>query len=205
MTKHPHSADTRILARIRRRGRGWVFTPADFADLGTRNAVASALKRHKAAGTIRALARGLYDYPIQDAVLGTVAPATAAVVDAVVRRHGIRILPHGAQAANALGLSLQVPMRTVLLTDGPSRLVTLGKRTIRFKHAAPRLFATAGRRSGLVFQALRYLGPDGIDDQVMQQLARRLSDADRDQLRQDLPLAPAWMAQFLRPFVTLAA
>jgi len=191
---------------MRRRGRGWVFTPADFADLGTRDAVASALKRYKAAGTIRSLARGLYDYPIHDAVIGVVAPSTSAVVAAVTRRHGIRILPHGAQAANALGLSLQVPMRTVLLTDGPSRLISvMGRRIIRFKHAAPRLFATAGRRSGLVFQALRYLGPDSIDDQVMQQLVRRLSAADWDHVRQDLHLAPAWMAKLLRPIVGEAA
>ena len=83
MAKHPTSADSKILDRIRVHRRGWVFTPAHLADLGTRNAIASALKRFKASGTIRQLARGLYDYPVQDPVLGLVAPSA----DEIGRAH----------------------------------------------------------------------------------------------------------------------
>ncbi len=205
MTKHASSTDSRILARLRRRGRGWVFTPTDFADLGSRDAIASALKRHKADGTIRALARGLYDFPNQDAALGTVAPSTGAIVRAVARRDHARILPYGAHAANQLGLSEQVPMRTIVVTDAPSRVVKVGGTTIRFKHAGPSTMATAGRRSGIYFQALRYLGKDAMDDRMLRTLAWRLTDADRKILRQDLHLAPAWIARLLRPLLAPAA
>src|ERR1051325_2980490 len=107
MGKHSHSVDSSMLSRISSKGRGWVFTPYHFKDLGSRNAVASALKRHKKAGTIRQLARGIYDYPVQHPVLGTVAPSADAVAQALIARDAIRLQPAGAYAANLLGLSDQ--------------------------------------------------------------------------------------------------
>lgn len=62
MAKHATSVDSQVLARIRQQGPGTVFTPADFVDLGPRNAVDLALSRNARAGTIRKLARGVYDH-----------------------------------------------------------------------------------------------------------------------------------------------
>ena len=141
---HATSTDSKILDRIHGHGPGWVFTPAQLADLGTRNAAASALKRFKATGTIRQLARGLYDYPVQDSVLGTVAPSADAIARALVVRDAVRLQPSGAYAANVLGLSEQVPSRIVFLTGGPARKVKIGKREILLQHTTPRNMATAG-------------------------------------------------------------
>ncbi|MEO8206641.1 MAG: DUF6088 family protein [Chthoniobacterales bacterium] len=200
MSKHATSADSKILDRIRSQGRGWVFTPAHLIDLGTRNAVASALKRLKAAGTIRQLTRGLYDYPVHDPVLGTIAPSADAIARALVARDAIRLQPSGAYAANVLGLSEQVPSRIVFLTDGPARKVKIGKREILLQHTTPRNMATAGRKSGTLIQALRYLGKDQVDTKVVASLRRSITDADRPILREDLRHAPAWIADLLRPF-----
>lgn len=199
MPKQATSTDSQVLNRIRGRGRGWVFTPAHLADLGSRNAVASALKRFKAAGTIRQLARGLYDYPVQDPVLGTVAPSTDAIARALVVRDAIRLQPAGAYAAHQLGLSEQVPSRVVFLTDGPARRVKIGKREILLHHTTPRNMATAGRKSGTLIQALRHLGQGQVDDRVLATLRRQIADADRPTLRKDLRHAPAWIADLLRP------
>lgn len=176
-----------------------MFTPAHLADLGSRNAVASALKRFKAAGTIRQLARGLYDYPIQDPVLGTVAPSADDIARALVVRDAIRLQPSGAYAANVLGLSGQVPSRIVFLTDGPARKVTIGRREIILQHTTPRNMATAGRKSGTIIQALRYLGKGQVDARVLASLRRHITDADRSGIRKDLRHAPAWIADILRP------
>lgn len=200
MSKHATSTDSKVLDRIRSHGRGWVFTPAHLIDLGTRNAVASALKRFKAAGTIRQLARGLYDYPVQDSLLGTVAPSADAIARALAVRDAIRLQPSGAYAANVLGLSEQVPSRIVFLTDGPDRKVKIGKREILLQHTTPRNMATAGRKSGTLIQALRYLGQDQADKKVLATLRRQITDEDRQQLREDLRHAPAWIADLLRPF-----
>jgi hypothetical protein len=199
MPKHATSTDSKVLDRIRAHGRGWVFTPAHLADLGTRNAVASALKRFKADAQIRLLARGLYDYPVRDPVLGFVAPSADAIARALVVRDAIRLQPSGAYAANVLGLSEQVPSRIVFLTDGPARKVKIGKREILLQHTTPRHMATAGRKSGMLIQALRHLGQDQVDDQVLAILRRQIADADRSILRKDLRHAPAWIADLLRP------
>lgn len=93
MGKHAQSIDSATLRRIYGKGAGWVFTPNHFKDLGSRNAIASALKRHKKAGTIRQLARGLYDYPVKHPVLGTVAPSADAIARALVVRDAFAFSP----------------------------------------------------------------------------------------------------------------
>lgn len=198
MVKSPKTIDYKIRSRIYGHGRGWVFTPKHFQGLGSVAAIDSTLRRLKAAGTIRQLARGLYDYPVQDPVLGTVAPSADAIARALVARDAIRIQPSGAYAANVLGLSEQVPSRVVFLTDGPARNVKIGKREIILQHTTPRNMATAGRISGTIIQALRHLGQDQVDDQVIAVLRRRITDADHVALRKDLVHAPAWIADILR-------
>src|SRR5260370_39027649 len=107
MGKHAQSVDTQVLARIQMHGPGWVFTPADFSDLGSRTAVATALKRYKAAGIIRLLDRGLYDVPRKHATLGVLWPSLEAITEAVKSRAAVRLQPTGAYAANLVGLSDQ--------------------------------------------------------------------------------------------------
>ena len=83
MGKHTHSVDNKTINRIYGHGRGWVFTPAHFSDLGSRDAVASAMKRYRLSGRIRQLARGLYDYPRTDPDLGMLTPSPDAVARAL--------------------------------------------------------------------------------------------------------------------------
>ncbi len=202
MGKHHESVDSQIGGRIRGNGRGWVFTPADFLDLGSRNAVASTLKRMKAAGTIRQLVQGIYDYPRQDERLGVLGPTTDAIAKALKGRDDIRLQPSGAHAANILGLSTQVPVRTVYLTDGRERKVQVGKRQILLKHTTPRQMATAGRISGTVIQALRWLGPRNVDENVVVMLRRQLSKRDKRQLLEDIRFSPTWATEIIRRVAT---
>jgi len=199
MKKHSQTTDKKVLVLIQGHGRGWVFTPAHFQGLGTRNAIASALKRFKASGLVRQLTRGLYDYPVQDPVLGCVAPSAERIARALAVRDSIRLQPSGDYAANILGLSEQVPSRIVFLTDGPARKVKIGKREIHLQHTTPRNMATAGRKSGTIIQALRHIGKDQVDARIIAILRRRIDDKDRASLRKDLIHAPAWIADLLRP------
>lgn len=193
------TTDFKVRSRIYGNGRGWVFTPNSFRGVGSRDAIDSAISRLWKEGTIRKLARGLYDYPVQDPVLGTVAPSADQIARALVVRDVIRLQPSGAYAANILGLSEQVPSRVVFLTDGPARKVTLGKREIILQHTTPRNMATAGRKSGTIIQALRYLGKDQVDDRVMAILRRQISDDEMPKIHKDLRHAPEWIADLLRP------
>lgn len=156
-------------------------------------------------GVIRLLARGLYDYPVKHSVLGTVAPSADAVARALVGRDAIRLQPSGAYASNVLGLSEQVPSRIVFLTDGPSRRVKLGKQEIILKRTVPRNLAAAGRKSGTLIQALRYLGQNQVDETVRITLRRQIADEERPAIRKDLAHARAWIADFLRPLTEPAS
>ncbi|MCG6881540.1 MAG: DUF6088 family protein [Deltaproteobacteria bacterium] len=198
MGKHTQSIDNKIRNRIYGHGKGWVFTPVHFSDLGSREAVASALKRYRQSGLIRQLARGLYDYPAMDPELGTLAPAPDALARALAGRDAVRLQPSGAYAANLLGLSTQMPMKIVYLTDGRSRTVEIGKKQIILKQTTPRNMATAGKISGLLIQALRHLGRPHVDDEIIARLDRRLNDDDREQLLKDVRFAPAWIAEIMR-------
>jgi hypothetical protein len=198
MGKHSDSADTQVLLRIQAQEPGWVFTPQDFADLGSRDAVATALKRHKAAGTIRPLGRGLYDMPRHHELFGRLWPDIEAISKALERKDGIRLQPTGVYAANLLGLSEQVPAKVVFLTDGATRTVKVGPTQISLKRTTPRHMAGAGKLSGLVIQALRSFGQVHVTPQHVKRLRERIPAAERVKLLDDLTLAPAWMHPILR-------
>jgi hypothetical protein len=190
--------DSKLKSRIYGHGRGSVFTPNDFLDLGGRDAVDKALSRLATRGEVRRLARGLYEYPREHPELGTLSPDIEKVAKALSGKDRIRLQPAGAYAANLLGLSEQVPAKAVFLTDGPSRTVKIGRQEIQLRHTTPRNMASAGRLSGLLMQAFRHLGQEHITLQRMAHLKRTLPAKERRQLLKDLPLAPTWMHPFFR-------
>jgi len=182
-----------MLARIRAKGRGAVHVPADFLDLGNRGAVDQALSRLARAGTIRRLARGVYDLPKQHARVGSLSPSLARVASAIARSTGSRIQVSGAQAANQLGLSTQVPAQVVYLTNGPTRTIQVGNRSIAFRHAAPRTLAGAGTAAGVVMQALRHVGQASVTPGIVSRIRDVLSDDDVAAVGRHASMAPAWM------------
>lgn len=188
----------RMHDRIRARGEGAVFGAKDFLNLGSRAAVDQALSRLARDGFIRRLSRGIYDYPRRNERLGiTISPAPEDVVHAVARRNASRVQVSGANAANALGLSTQVPAQIVYLTDGASRRIQVGGQVVELRHTTPRNLATAGKISGTVIQALRYLGREQVNERTVQHLQRVLSERDKQILRRDRVHAPGWMQPVL--------
>ncbi len=121
-----------------------------------------------------------------------------ALARALEGRDAVRLQPSGAYAANLLGLSTQIPMKILYLTDGRSRTVQIGKKQIILKRTTPRNMATAGRISGLVIQALRHLGLKHVDEDVIARLDRRLDADAGKQLLKDIRFAPAWIADIMR-------
>lgn len=196
--KTTQSIDRKLLNRVRGKGRGAVFVPGDFFDLGSREAVDLALHRLAKKGVIRRLARGVYDLPKQHRTLGPLTPSAETIAQALAGRDRTRLQPAGAYAANALGLSEQVPAKVVFLTDGPTRTVKIGSMTIQLRQTTPRNMATAGRLSGLVIQAFRELGEKNVTPERISILKRNVPAAKRRELLKDIKLAPAWMHPFFR-------
>ncbi len=167
-----------ILKKIRRKGRGYVFTPKDFLNLGSRAAVDQAVARLARSGKIRRLRRGLYDYPRVSPRLGVLSASPDGVAHAMARRTNGKLLPSGAQAANAFGLSTQVPARPVFITDGPTKRVQVGSQTVLLRHASPRFFLK-DRDAALAVQAIRYLGSASLDQTAIGKLSKALSPRSR--------------------------
>lgn len=184
------------MKRARGRGRGGVFTPSDFLDVAGRSAVDQALSRLVKIGKLRRLARGLYDFPKVHPQLGPLSPAPDDVAHALARETGSQVQISGARAANALGLSTQVPAKSTYLTNGPSRRVVLGKRVVDLRHASPKHLIAPGSAVGTVVQALRHVGAVRAAD-VAQIAARRLSANDKKKLASTAVQAPAWMRSTL--------
>jgi hypothetical protein len=190
------SVQNKVLRRFRSKvSQGTrILVSVDFCDLGSRAAVDQALSRLARAGKIRRLKRGVYDYPKRHPHLGRLSPNLDEVARAIARKNGHRIQVAGARAANALGLSTQVPARTVYLTDGQSRTVMIGNRTLQFRHSSK--LAAPGTAAGNVAQALHHVGRSGITDTMAREIRSRISDSDIAQLGKCATI-PGWMRSTL--------
>jgi len=191
--KKPNSIDHQILNAIITLGHGAVFVPTDFLGFGSRQAVDIVLHRLVRKGTIRRLARGIYDFPKEHPKLGKLQPSPEKIAEALVGRDCTRIQPTGAYAANILGLSEQVPAKVVFLTDGPSRTVKIGATTIQLRRTTPKNMAMAGRLSGLLVQAFRELGKENVTLERLKHLKRTIPLNARKELLKDIRFAPEWM------------
>ena len=189
-----YTVSDKILSRLYG-SRGSVWSAKDFLDLGTRASVDQALRRLTLAGKIRRVARGLYDFPRAGAIVSQRAPDPRAVAKAAARARGAHIVPTGAAAANALGLTTQVPARADYLTDGPSKQIDLNGRRVRLKRVSPKRLANAGT-AGAVIEAFRYLGQDAVSrlsNADLARVSRALRDGDTRGLQRAVRNAPDWM------------
>lgn len=184
----------KVLGRARAMGRGTALTPRAFADLGNRPAVDQALSRLTKAGKIRRISRGVYDVPENHPTLGPLSPDPDTVARAIAVQSGYRLQPTPARAANALGLSAQVPAQIVYLIDGSSRKIKVGSQIIQFKHAGPRALLGAGTPEGVALQAIRAFGPGHLTNGVIRQFRRNLSSDTKTGLKKLSHHAPQWMA-----------
>jgi hypothetical protein len=187
-----------VVARIKRHGKGWAFTPRDFVDLGNPRSVGMVLSRLVKVSTIRRVAQGIYEVPKPHPLIGTVGADVDEVVQAVARKRHLVLLPTGAYAANRLGLSEQVPAKVVYITNGGRSSFKMGKLTVTFRPGSSRSLALAGRASGLVVQALRAIGQRQLTARQVDHLRRVLPDAAKAQLLADVNEVPAWMRPIFR-------
>ena len=207
MSGHTSDLKTQIAGRIQSAPDD-VWTPVDFLDLGSREAVDKALQRLALAAQIRRLDRGLYDQPRRNQLTGQMSvPDYRRVIQAVARRDQTRMLVDGMTAANDLGLSDAVPGRIVVHTDARLRSIKLGKQVIAFRLTAPSKLYWADRPAMRIVQALHWLR-DALTDpgdyrRIMRRLRAILADKDQGQaiaidLAKGLPALPAWMQDVVR-------
>lgn len=193
------SVQDRIHNRVKGKGRGAVFIPKSFLDLGSRAAIDQALSRLTRAGIIRRLDRGIYDFPRNHPRLGRLTPPADAVARAVAGGGTIQV--SRSRAANALGLSTQVPTQDVFFTDGVHRNIQIGAKKIRLRKGSHRDLIGAGTPAGVVYQALRHLGKHSVDDSVVALLRDRLSGDVKSTLQRNVCQNRHIVSDWLQPVV----
>lgn len=192
------STDDKIEQKIKSLKQGAIVFTEDFQNYGSSGAVKVALHRIVKKGLLHNLARGIYAKPTFSTLLNKeVLPGAEEVALAIAKRDKARLLPTGAYAQNALGLSTQVPLRIVYLTDGSPRTIKIGKRTIQFKKTTPKNLTLKGKISKLVVQALKDIGNDKATPQELEKIQSLLLKEDKQDLKHDIGLAPQWIAEIM--------
>ncbi len=192
------NTDMQILKKIRKARRGSLFFIEDFLRFGNYKTVSKALERLVEKKEISRVARGIYARLKNDPILGPVKPGTEAIAKAIAKRDKARIIPTGVLALNVLGLSTQMPMNVVYLTDGAAREINIGRRKIIFKKTSPKNLATIGEISSLAIQALKEIGKDNITESEKQIILEHLKKEDSYRLEHDIRLAPEWIRIIMR-------
>lgn len=172
---------------------GTPLVAKELLHLGNRAAIDQVLSRLVQRGTVLRAGRGIYVLPVESR-FGSRAPSAAKMIEGLANQRGEIIVPHGAAAANALGLTTQVPMRAVYLTSGPSRRLKLGAQTIEFRHAPIWQLIFPGRAAGEVIRALAWLGPDKAGKAV-RKLCTKLPPSALKEVASARPRLPTWMAK----------
>ena len=178
-------------------GRGWVFTPRHFSDLGSDTGVRTALSRLQKEKVIRRVAQGIYDYPRTHKTLGVLSPSVDAIAKAFAEKNGAQIQASGAYAANLIGLSDQVPGRVIFLTDGPTGKLKVGKLEISFKKTTVRNMFAAGSREAVVIQAFKFMKEKNINQIMLETTKKFLKESTRNKFEKNLKLAPHWIRVIL--------
>ena len=172
---------------------GTLMCPNTLLHLGSRAAVDQALSRLSRGGRLNRVCQGIYVRPVETR-FGTRPPDVEKVIASLAALWGETIVPCGGAAANALGLTTQVPVRSVYLTSGPNRKLKLGGLRIDLRHAPRWQLVAPHRSAGEAVRALAWLGPQEVEESLGV-IGQKLSAEDLDELAASRALMPAWVAE----------
>ncbi|MEA1875860.1 MAG: DUF6088 family protein [Bacteroidota bacterium] len=195
----PESIENKILRKIKKARGGALFFPGDFVAFGSSTAILKALWRLVDKEEIVRISRGIYCRTRISKLLNEpIMPTVDDIAQAIAKRDRARILPTGSYALNAIGLSTQVPMNVVYLTNGSARRINIGKRSILFKKTSPKNLEAIGEISRLVIQALKEIGQGNVKDEERTKIIELLKREKSDRLEYDIRIAPEWIRKIMR-------
>ena len=193
------SIHSQIESEIKRKRRGKIFFASDFKKIGSNEAVRLTLFRLCEQGLIIRLSTGIYLYPKISKQIGIVYPSIEEIAKSIAKREKARLIPTGLYALNKLGLSTQVPMRVVFLTDGAPRVVKVGKKaTVKFKKTVAKHLSFKGKITTLIVFALKEIGKDKVTESQFERIKEALALEKKDNIIHDAALAPEWISKIIQ-------
>lgn len=185
--------------RIEASPKGGAFVVSDFTDIMDYETAKKNVARLEKTGMLRRVIRGVYDCPMYSEILQEyAAPDINEIAEALARNYNWTIAPSGNTALNLLGLSTQVPARWEYISTGPYRSYDIGKSKLSFSHRSNKTIEGMSRTTAMVIEALRAIGRDYMDDEVIYALRKRLSKDDKDRLLQEGRKTTSWIFSLIK-------
>ena len=191
------SISSQIENKIKRSKPGQIILPSDFKDLGTSTAIRKTLSRLVDQKVLVRMGQGVYVIPIHDKLFGEVLPSMEEIAASLAEKEHVKIMPTGQYALNKIGLSNQVPMKMVFLTNGTKKNITIGKSSILFQPTTTKKLAMVGSISSLLFLGLEELDLNRLKESELEKIIALLKKEDQNNLKHDLKLAPARISDFV--------
>lgn len=195
------SVEDKILTSLRKSGRGTVFFADRFARLGNGDRLHKAMELLTKRGDIIRVARGIYCYPVIDTVygLGACPPPVDDIAMAIAKRDRVKIAPTAFHAQNLLGMSQQMVMNYLYMTDGRARTLKLENGgEITFRHTAAKNLAFRNRLAMLITYALKDYGAEGVTEEHKKRIKELLPNEKREDIEKDYALMPEWIREIIK-------
>jgi len=191
------SLNRQIEAKVKRSKPGQIFIPSDFKDLGTSTAIRKALSRMVEQKVLIRMGQGVYTTAVYDKVFGQILPSLEEIAASLAKKEHVKIMPTGQYALNKIGLSTQVPMKMVFLTNGTKKHINIGNGSIVFQPTTSKKLAMIGSISSLLFLGLEELDLNQLSESEKEKIINLLHKEDAKKLKHDLKLAPAKISDFV--------
>ena len=183
---------------VSKSNQGKILFVSDFLGYGNYETIRKILQRLVTKGKLIRISKGIYYYPKIDKVLGVLYPTTEDIAKAIAKRDKAKIIPTGAYAQHLLGLSTQIPMNVVFLTDGSARKIKIGNQTILFKKTSPKNLYFGSKLSSLIIQSLKSLRKNNINETVKLKLADIIKQSGEvEKIKIDIKNAPIWIQKII--------
>ncbi|MCF8226556.1 MAG: DUF6088 family protein [Bacteroidales bacterium] len=178
--------------------KGSIVFISDFSDYGSDTAIRQVLQRLTKSQFIIRLSQGIYYYPKTDNMIGIVYPSAEQIAEAIKNRDHARIIPTGSYASYTLGLSTQLPMNVVYLTDGSPRKIQVGKQKITFRKTSPKNLAVKHNLTSLIIQGLKELGEENIEPHHLNEIKAIIEKSEEaEKVKENIKYAPVWVQKLV--------
>lgn len=198
------SSKNQIETKILKSSLGEIFFAEDFYAYGSPGNIRLTLFRLVNEGILERLAQGIYLKPKRDPLLGTLYPTTEEIVKQIAQRDKARIAPTGVFALYLLGLTTQVPLKAVYLSDGSQREIKIGNRSIQFKKTVPKSFAIKDELLHLIVQAFKEVGQHKVTEEFIEKIKPSVVQLDSQVVQKQVKYAPVWIQKHINNLYTIS-
>ena len=174
------------------------YTTSDFLDLAKYKTVSKSLELLEDEGYLKKAKRGVYYKPQFIATLGIETfPSLDDIASAIARQYNWEIIPTGNSALNLIGISTQVPAKTIYISNGPYREYKVGNNSITLKHSTTKEIYSIRRKNLIAIQAIKELGKDGINESEIKLINMFLDKDDKKEIIKGIKTT-TWIYEKLR-------